>query len=122
LPGPGAFGHLGVQQAGGAFAGLPAQPRRQAGPARFAPRHRGEQRGEGFGLDVVGLARAGLDEGPDRAAQSRQEHPGQADGPAPALGLGSGDQLSHDGVAGLEAGRGVQQPGLQLVERDGPVR
>ena len=83
--------------------------------------HRGQERGEGLGLDVVGLGRAGLHERPDGPAQSREEHSGQPDGPAAAFGLGPGDEFADDGVADLEAGGGVQEPGLQLAEGDQPV-
>jgi hypothetical protein len=42
-------------------ASQPAQPRRQPSPARLAVGHRGQEGGQGFGLDVDRLARAGLD-------------------------------------------------------------
>ena len=103
MPGRARSASSALQQPVGAVAGQPAQPRRQAGPARLAAGDRGQERGEGLGLDVVGLARAGLHEGPDGPAQAGQEHPGQADGPRAALGLGAGDELADDGVAGLEA-------------------
>src|ERR1700722_3039616 len=34
------------------------------------------------------------------------------------MGLGAGDEFADDGVASLELGGGVQQPGLQLTDGD----
>jgi hypothetical protein len=82
---PVALGPLALHQPAGADARQPAQPRREARSARLAAGHSGQERGEGLGLDVGGLARAGLQEQPDGPTQPGFVDHGVAH-PRPKLG------------------------------------